>query len=85
MKRSLKFNKNRIVLLAYKRMELSKYFMQANNLVYAQRRGSLTKLVNRCLLTGSSRSYLSDFGMSRQTFRHYANKGYLPGVRKSSW
>ena len=43
------------------------------------------RLRNRCWLTGRSRGYYRDFGLSRHVFREMAHKGLLPGVTKSSW
>lgn len=40
---------------------------------------------NRCELTGRSHGYIRRFGLSRITFREYASRGQIPGVRKSSW
>ncbi len=40
---------------------------------------------NRCGVTGRSKGYLRDFGLSRIKFRELANEGKIPGVRKSSW
>jgi small subunit ribosomal protein S14 len=40
---------------------------------------------NRCNITGRSKGYLRDFGLSRIKFRELANEGKVPGVRKSSW
>ena len=40
---------------------------------------------NRCGITGRSKGYLRDFGLSRIKFRELANEGKVPGVRKSSW
>lgn len=40
---------------------------------------------NRCGITGRSHGYIRQFGLSRITFREYASKGQIPGVRKSSW
>ena len=40
---------------------------------------------NRCVITGRSKGYLRDFGLSRIKFRELANEGKVPGVRKSSW
>lgn len=40
---------------------------------------------NRCEMTGRSRGYIRKFGLSRITFREYASKGQIPGIRKSSW
>jgi small subunit ribosomal protein S14 len=44
-----------------------------------------TKVYNRCVLTGRSRGFMRDFGISRICFRELAEKGQVPGVRKSSW
>lgn len=46
---------------------------------------SPVRLRNRCFLSGRSRGYMRDFGMSRMEFRKLANEGKIPGVRKSSW
>lgn len=43
------------------------------------------KWYNRCQLTGKTRSFMRDFGVSRQAFRKYAREGLIMGVRKSSW
>ena len=44
-----------------------------------------TRVYNRCLLTGRTGGYMHDFGVSRCVFRELAEKGQIPGVRKSSW
>ncbi|WP_342025518.1 30S ribosomal protein S14 [Cytobacillus pseudoceanisediminis] len=49
------------------------------------RDSSLTRLKNRCQVTGRPRGYLRKFKMSRIAFREYAHKGQVPGVKKSSW
>jgi ribosomal protein S14 len=83
-KRKVKFFRDFRVTDRYRRMELTRLFFRANNLVYSHRKASLSRVVNRCLLTGSPRT-LRYFGLSRQMFRDYFNRGLLPGVRKSSW
>jgi small subunit ribosomal protein S14 len=40
---------------------------------------------NRCKLTGRSRGYMRQFGLSRNTFREMALDGTIPGVTKASW
>ncbi|MCG9891232.1 MAG: 30S ribosomal protein S14 [Thermosynechococcaceae cyanobacterium MS004] len=40
---------------------------------------------NRCWVTGRSRGYFRDFGLSRHVLREMAHEGLLPGVTKSSW
>ncbi len=36
-----------------------------------------TKWYNRCATTGKTRSYMRDFGVSRQAFRNFARKGVV--------
>lgn len=43
------------------------------------------RLRNRCWLTGRSRGYYRNFGLSRHVIREMAHSCLLPGVRKSSW
>lgn len=44
-----------------------------------------SRIIRRCELCGRPRGYLRKFGMCRICFRELANKGEIPGVRKSSW
>ncbi len=44
-----------------------------------------TRLVRRCNLCGRNRGYLRQFGLCRICFRERANRGEIPGIRKSSW
>ena len=49
------------------------------------RDASLTRIKNRCSVSGRARAYLRQFGMSRIGFRDMALQGFIPGVRKASW
>jgi small subunit ribosomal protein S14 len=49
------------------------------------RNSSKCRLRNRCWLTGRSRGYYRDFGLSRHVFREMSHECLLPGVKKSSW
>nr|SCW23014.1 Ribosomal protein S14 [Nemalion sp. H.1444] len=49
------------------------------------RNSSKSRLRNRCWLTGRSRGYYRDFGLSRHVLREMAHECFLPGVTKSSW
>lgn len=49
------------------------------------RNSSPVRLNNRCPLTGRTRGYMRDFGVSRIVFREMALEGKIPGVRKASW
>lgn len=40
---------------------------------------------NRCWVTGRSRGFYKDFGLSRHVLREMAHEGLIPGLTKSSW
>ena len=40
---------------------------------------------NRCWVTGRSRAFYKDFGLSRHVLREMAHEGSIPGLTKSSW
>ena len=40
---------------------------------------------NRCKLTGRTRGYMRQFGISRITFREMASFELIHGVKKASW
>jgi small subunit ribosomal protein S14 len=40
---------------------------------------------NRCWVTGRSRGFYKDFGLSRHVLREMAQEGMIPGLVKSSW
>jgi len=44
-----------------------------------------TRKVNRCWRCGKQRSYMREFKLCRICFRELADKGEIPGVKKSSW
>lgn len=46
------------------------------------RNASLTRIRNRCALTGRSRGVYRFFKLSRLCIRELFGKGYLPGIRK---
>jgi len=49
------------------------------------RNSSRIRLHNRCKLTGRSKGYMRQFGISRINFREMASTGLIPGVKKASW
>lgn len=49
------------------------------------RDSSHIRLRNRCWLTGRSRGFYRNFGISRHVLRELSHKCLLPGVKKSSW
>lgn len=48
------------------------------------RNTSITRLRNRCLITGRGRGVLPEFGLSRMEFKRRVEKGEIPGIRKAS-
>ena len=44
-----------------------------------------TRKVLRCFKCGRKKGYMRKFGLCRICFRELANKGEIPGVKKSSW
>ena len=49
------------------------------------RNSSASRQRNRCWVTGRSRGFLRDFGLSRHVLREMGNAGFIPGLKKSSW
>ncbi len=45
----------------------------------------MTRKVNRCFRCGRRHGFMRKFGLCRICFRELANKGELPGIKKSSW
>lgn len=44
-----------------------------------------TRKVNRCWRCGRKHGYMRYFKVCRICFRELANRGELPGIKKSSW
>lgn len=44
-----------------------------------------SRVVRRCFKCGRKHGYIRKFGLCRICFREMANRGELPGVKKSSW
>ena len=49
------------------------------------RNSNPNRMRNRCKITGRSRGYMRQFGISRITFREMASFGLIPGIKKASW
>lgn len=49
------------------------------------RNSSITRLHNRCFITGRPRAFYGDFGLSRHVLREMAHQCLLPGLTKASW
>ena len=78
-----------------KRTKLKKQIKKENNfdqqlnlqreLQKLPKNSSNIRLRNRCWLTGRSRGFYRDFGLSRHVFREMSHECLLPGITKSSW
>jgi len=44
-----------------------------------------SRIVRRCFRCGRKRAYLRKFNLCRICFRELANRGEIPGIKKSSW
>ncbi|HDL75017.1 MAG TPA: type Z 30S ribosomal protein S14 [bacterium] len=44
-----------------------------------------TRIVLRCFRCGRKKAYMRKFGLCRICFREMANRGLIPGIKKSSW
>ena len=49
------------------------------------RNSSPSRQRNRCWVTGRSKGFYRDFGLSRHVLREMAHDGLIPGLTKSSW
>ncbi|MCO6428036.1 30S ribosomal protein S14 [Nitrosomonas communis] len=56
-----------------------------NKLQNLPRNASITRLRNRCELTGRARGYYRKFGLGRSKLRELAMSGQIPGIMKASW
>nr|QUE29966.1 ribosomal protein S14 [Erythrocladia irregularis] len=78
-----------------KRLELKKLIKQTSSfeeklnlqkkMQKMPRDSASCRVRNRCWLTGRSRGFYKDFGLSRHVLREMAHDCLLPGVTKSSW
>lgn len=82
----MKNEKRKEVYLRYRdKVEQLKKEGRYNEIQKLPRDASRTRIRNRDSIDGRPRGYISKFGISRVKFREMANKGELPGVKKSSW
>ncbi|XP_020627620.1 28S ribosomal protein S14, mitochondrial-like [Orbicella faveolata] len=57
----------------------------AEDLENLPRDSSITRVRNRCVLTDRGRGLVGRYRISRIMFRHYADKGLIAGMQKSTW
>ncbi|MBL7156261.1 MAG: type Z 30S ribosomal protein S14 [Candidatus Pacebacteria bacterium] len=44
-----------------------------------------SRIIRRCFKCGRGRGFMRKYRLCRICFREMANKGLIPGVKKSSW
>lgn len=67
------------------RLKRSQRFHYSRALTFLPKDSSISRIRNRCLLTGRARSVYSDFQLTRMKLRELASFGLLMGIKKSSW
>jgi small subunit ribosomal protein S14 len=71
----------KIVLMSSKEHKLDAMF----RLSELPRNSSITRMRNRCILSGRSRGIIRQFKISRIKVKDFVDTGNLTGVQKSSW
>ncbi len=68
-----------------KELPMEERFAARLKLAQLPRNGSLTRIRNRCEVTGRPRGFYRKMKMSRIALRELGNQGLIPGLVKSSW
>lgn len=68
-----------------KTLSLEERFSLVMTLAQLPRNSAMTRVRNRCALTGRPRGVYSKFGLSRNKLRELGSKGLIPGLIKASW
>lgn len=68
-----------------KKVSLDERFEAIMKLSKMPRNTALTRVRNRCALTGRPRGFYRKLGLSRNKIRELFGAGMLPGVIKASW
>ncbi|SRR5579883_1624053 len=68
-----------------KALPMEERFAARLKLAQLPRNGSLTRVRNRCEITGRPRGFYRKMRMSRIALREMGNQGLIPGLVKSSW
>ncbi|WP_341788288.1 30S ribosomal protein S14 [Rickettsia endosymbiont of Lasioglossum villosulum] len=68
-----------------KNISLEERFSLVMSLAQLSRNSSVTRIRNRCELTGRPRGVIRKFGISRNKLRELSSRGLVPGIIKSSW
>lgn len=65
--------------------DFNQIFALQNELQKLPRNSMKCRKRNICWMTGRSRGFYRDFGLSRHVFREMSHQCLLPGIRKASW
>jgi small subunit ribosomal protein S14 len=66
-------------------LQMEERFEARIKLAALPRNGAVTRVRNRCEVTGRPRGFYRKMKMSRIAVRELGNKGLIPGLVKSSW
>src|SRR6478736_47344 len=72
-------------IAADRKLPAEERFAARLKLAELPRNSSLTRIRNRCDLTGRPRGYYRKLRMSRIALRDLGSQGLIPGMIKSSW
>lgn len=68
-----------------KSVTLDERFSLIMKLASLPRNSALTRVRNRCAVTGRPRGFYRKFLLSRNMLRDLAGQGFIPGLVKASW
>jgi len=68
-----------------KELPVEERFAAQLKLAELPRNSAVTRIRNRCEITGRPRAFYRKFRMSRIAMRDLASQGMIPGMVKSSW
>lgn len=85
IKKFLKIRKSLLEIISNNEISYEERLETRNKLQKLPRDSSVTRLRNRCELTGRSRGYYRKFGLGRSKLREMAMSGRIPGITKASW
>lgn len=77
--------RNQLTIKIKKNLFLEQKFQLYLKLQKLPKNSCPVRLKNRCSLSGRSKGFFRDFGVSRHFVREFAHEGLLPGVVKASW
>ena len=86
MAKSMSGRRERLKTIARdKTRPMEERFAASLKLAELPRNSSVTRVRNRCEVTGRPRAYYRKLKMSRIALRELGSKGLIPGLVKSSW